>query len=105
MAPPLSLKLQVLVMGRVCSDCFGSASVTFRGGIEHTRERPTVLLGFANADHWGMAIDIAEQPDSLAGRPSDIRYPRSPLFEADLRYVREDLENSGILQAAPETAL
>ena len=104
MAPRLSLKLQVLVMDRVCSDCFGSASVTFRDGIEHPREGLTILLGCVNTDHWDLAIDTEEQLDSLAGEPSDIRYPRSALPLADLRYLSEGSQNCGTLQAAPETA-
>lgn len=60
----------------------------------------STLLGYANADHWGVAIDIEEELDFLADRPDDIPYPRGSLFEAALRYVSEDLQNRGI--ANPE---
>jgi hypothetical protein len=53
----------------------------------------STLLGYANADHWGVAIDIEEELDFLADRPDNIRYPRGALFEAALRYVSEDLRN------------
>jgi len=51
----------------------------------------STLLGYANADHWGVAIDIEQELDFIAGRPDDHPFPRSVLFEAYLRYVSEDL--------------
>jgi len=65
----------------------------------------STLLGYANADHWGVAIDIEKELNFLADRPEHMRYPRSPLFEAALRYVSEDLRNRGFPQAAKEPAL
>jgi pimeloyl-ACP methyl ester carboxylesterase len=60
----------------------------------------STLLGYANADHWGVAIDIEEELSFLAGRPDDTRYPRGALFEAALRYVSEDLRNRRTAQAS-----
>lgn len=51
----------------------------------------STLLGYANSDHWGIAIDIEQELEFIAGRPSDERFPRGVLFEAYLRYVSEDL--------------
>ena len=51
----------------------------------------STLLGYANTDHWGVAIDIEQELDFIAGRPNDQPFPRSVLFEAYLRYVSEDL--------------
>jgi len=65
----------------------------------------STLLGYANADHWGVAIDIEKELNFLADRPEDTGYPRGPLFEAALRYVSEDLRNRGFPQAAQESAL
>ncbi len=59
----------------------------------------STLLGYANADHWGIAIDIENELSFLAGRPDDTPFPRSLLFEAALRYVSEDLR--GALDTAP----
>ncbi len=54
----------------------------------------STLLGYANADHWGVAIDIEEELSFLAARPDATHYPRDVLFEAVLRYVSEDLQAS-----------
>jgi len=64
----------------------------------------STLLGYANADHWGVAIDIEEELDFLADRPDDTRYPRGALFEAVLRYVSEDLLNHSTVLPAREAS-
>ena len=51
----------------------------------------STLLGYANSDHWGVAINIEQELSFLAGRPDETPYPRSVLLEAALRYVSEDL--------------
>ncbi len=51
----------------------------------------STLLGYANSDHWGVAIDIERELEFFAAREDPTPYPRSALFEALLRYVSEDL--------------
>ena len=51
----------------------------------------SVLLGYANADHWSLAIDIEDALGFIAARPSERRFPREVLFEALLRFVSEDV--------------
>ncbi len=51
----------------------------------------STLLGYANCDHWGAAIDIEEELEFFAAREDPTPYPRSALFEALMRYVSEDL--------------
>ncbi len=52
----------------------------------------STLLGFANADHWGLAIDIEDELPTIAGRPDPTPFPRDILFESLLRYVSQDLD-------------
>lgn len=61
----------------------------------------STLLGYANSDHWGLAIDIEDELSYWAARPDDRPFPRGPLFEAALRYVSGDLRRSG-MQAGDE---
>ena len=65
----------------------------------------STLLGYANSDHWGIAIDIEEELSFLADRPDDTPFPRSILFEAVLRYVSEDLRHARGTTATQVTAL
>jgi hypothetical protein len=53
----------------------------------------STLLGYANADHWSLAIDIEEELEFFASRPDKRRFPREVLFEALLRFVSNDLED------------
>jgi pimeloyl-ACP methyl ester carboxylesterase len=64
----------------------------------------STLLGYANTDHWGVAIDIEEELSFLAGRDDESVYPRSTMFEALVRYVSEDLREPGAMAGglAPE---
>ena len=55
----------------------------------------STLLGYANTDHWGVAIDIEEELSFLAGRDDTTPFPRSLMFEALIRYVSDDLNAQG----------
>jgi pimeloyl-ACP methyl ester carboxylesterase len=55
----------------------------------------STLLGYANTDHWGVAINIEEELSFLAGRADETPYPRGALFEALVRYVSDDLRSLG----------
>lgn len=57
----------------------------------------STLLGYANADHWDVAISLELQMPHLSARKSPRHFPRSALLEATLRYVSESLENSRIV--------
>ena len=51
----------------------------------------SVLLGYANSDHWGLAIDLEDELEFFATRPDERRFPREVLIEAILRFVGNDL--------------
>lgn len=54
----------------------------------------SALLGFVNADHWGVALRMEDRFPFLVHRPvGKHAFPRSVLLEAALRFVREDLHN------------
>jgi len=55
----------------------------------------STLLGYANADHWDIAIAIERQMPHLSSRKSSRQYPRAALLDATLRYVSESLESAG----------
>jgi hypothetical protein len=55
----------------------------------------STLLGYANADHWDIAIAVERQMPHLSSRRSPRRYPRAALLDATLRYVGESLESTG----------
>lgn len=63
----------------------------------------STLLGYANADHWGVAIDIEEELSFLAERDDPAPYPRALMFEALIRYVSYDL-SAPALTAGGDTA-
>lgn len=52
----------------------------------------STLLGYANTDHWGLAITIERELPYLAARPAGNLLPQATLFEAMLRYVAESLD-------------
>lgn len=56
----------------------------------------STLLGYANADHWDVAIDIHQQLPWLSSRPSPREFPRAVLLEAILAYVSETLEPGAV---------
>jgi hypothetical protein len=49
------------------------------------------LLGYANADHWGVAIDIEQALQVIAARRDATPFPRDVLFESIVRLVDADL--------------
>jgi hypothetical protein len=51
----------------------------------------STLLGYANADHWGVAESLEEIHPFLVGRSDSTPFPRDQLFESIIRYVRSDL--------------
>lgn len=53
----------------------------------------STLLGYANTDHWDIAISIDRQMPHLSGRRSPRQFPRSALLDATLLYVSESLES------------
>ena len=53
------------------------------------------LLGYANADHWAIATDLADSEYALVRQLANRNdYPRKALIEAALRFVEEDLGSS-----------
>ena len=49
------------------------------------------LLGYANADHWGIASTIESVHTFLGARPDATRFPQKTLFDAIVQFVTEDL--------------
>jgi hypothetical protein len=55
----------------------------------------STLLGYANADHWGLAIAVEQELPRLISRPEGNLLPQSVLLEAILRQVSETLDTHG----------
>lgn len=54
------------------------------------------LLGYANTDHWGVALPLESKHSWLALRPDHVPpFPRTELLEAVLLYIAEDLPRTG----------
>jgi hypothetical protein len=51
----------------------------------------STLLGYANGDHWAVAMPFAEEAGGYAFLADKNDFPRDTLFEAVLLYVRESL--------------
>lgn len=51
----------------------------------------STLLGYANGDHWAIALPLQEKWPYWGGNPAGVRYPRDDLFEAIVLYVAEAL--------------
>jgi hypothetical protein len=52
----------------------------------------STLLGFANADHWALAVPIARTHSTIGSIFVDQnQYPREAMFEALLRFIEEQL--------------
>jgi len=52
----------------------------------------STLLGFANADHWALAVPIARSHPKVGSIFADQnQYPREAMFEAILRFIEEQL--------------
>lgn len=53
----------------------------------------STLLGFANADHWALAVPIARTHRFIGSTlVNQNNYPREALIEAVLRFIEEDLD-------------
>jgi len=51
------------------------------------------LLGYANTDHWGIALSLESMQTWLALRPDRVPpFPRAALLQAVLLYIAEDLQ-------------
>jgi hypothetical protein len=61
----------------------------------------STLLGYANADHWGIAQTIERVHPMLAARPDPEPFPLAQLFVSIVRFVADDLGRSGPAAAAP----
>jgi hypothetical protein len=52
----------------------------------------STLLGYLNADHWAVGIDMSESPYAPVRAAADVSdFPRAQVLEAALRFVEEDL--------------
>jgi pimeloyl-ACP methyl ester carboxylesterase len=49
----------------------------------------STLLGYANGDHWAIALPLQERWPFWAGNSAGLRYPRDDLFEAIVLYLAE----------------
>ena len=55
----------------------------------------STLLGYANADHWAIALPIAQSSPILGATVVDEnRYPREVLWQAMIEFIINDLENT-----------
>lgn len=56
----------------------------------------STLVGYINADHWALAVPIARSHSIISGILVDQNdYPREVLIEALLRFIEEDLADTG----------
>lgn len=62
----------------------------------------STLLGYANADHWDVAIAIERQMPYLSHRESTRTFPRARLLDALLLYVSEALDQMRSAQTQPQ---
>jgi hypothetical protein len=70
----------------------------------------STLLGYANADHWGIATSIETVRTYLAARPDPTPFPLEALLRAMARFVSDDLERSAAFHChwrpgAPESTI
>jgi hypothetical protein len=49
------------------------------------------VLGFANADHWGVAQTIETEHPVLAARQDPVLFPLEQLFVAMVAFIADDL--------------
>ena len=54
----------------------------------------STLLGYANADHWGIAESIEEVRTFLAARPDPTPFPLEPLLRSIVLFVSDDLKRA-----------
>ena len=60
----------------------------------------STLLAYLNADHWAIAVPVAESHPFIGRHFVDRNaYPRQALFEAMLRFIEEDLVREGATTA------
>jgi hypothetical protein len=53
----------------------------------------STLLGYLNADHWAIAVPVAESHPFIGRHFVDRNnYPRKAIFEAVLRFIEEDMD-------------
>jgi hypothetical protein len=55
----------------------------------------STVLGYFNADHWDLALDLQRQVPHLSARPVERALPRAELLEAALLIIGEDLAGAG----------
>jgi len=55
----------------------------------------STLLGYANADHWGIAQTIESEHPVLVARPDPSLFPLEQLFVTMMAFVANDLEHGG----------
>lgn len=55
----------------------------------------STLLGYVNADHWAVAMEIELELEYLAHRKNPDRFPHKALLDAILEYVAADLAAGG----------
>ena len=52
----------------------------------------STLLAFLNADHWAVAVPVAESHEIIASTLiTQNKFPREALMEATVRYIEKDL--------------
>lgn len=55
----------------------------------------STLLGYLNADHWAIAVPVAESHSFIGKHFVDRNtYPRQVMFEALLRFIEEDIDRA-----------
>jgi hypothetical protein len=63
----------------------------------------STLLGYLNADHWAVGIDMSESPYPEVRAAADVSdFPRAQVVEAALRFVEEDLGLAADARPAPD---
>jgi len=56
----------------------------------------STLLGYGNADHWGIAESIEDVRTFLAARPDPTPFPLEPLLRSIVLFVSDDLKQAAI---------
>ena len=54
----------------------------------------STLLGYANADHWGIAESLEEVRTFLAARPDPTPFPLEPLLRSIMLFVSDDVKRA-----------
>jgi len=53
----------------------------------------STLLGYLNADHWAVALDIEDESELLAHRDEEAQFPHAALLQAILKQIAIDSTN------------